>query len=165
MSDWQSDLIFLFKIWWTEQVYADDWTTKSLPDLIAARQACVAKLNVPEETLVKYKAWNFTDDELTRSYITCVFKEFGLFCDHEGFHIDRLVLQFKSGDDDDIQSRIERCTNKTDADTTNELWVFRAFKCFTADNLALVKSRMTKANWTQMGSLILVGNKKKTKVQ
>lgn len=76
-----------------KQVYADDeWTTKTKTDLIAARNACVTKLSVPEDALAKYKSWNFPDDDLTRAYITCIFKEFGLFCDHEGFHVDRLVF-------------------------------------------------------------------------
>lgn len=123
---------------------ADEWTTKSLPDLIAARTACVTKHDVPEDTLAKYKTWNFPDDELTRSYVTCIFKEFGLFCDHEGFHVDRLVLQFKTAHSVDIQPVVEKCIAKTDADTTNELWVFRAFKCFTAEHLPLVRAQLTK---------------------
>lgn len=125
------------------QVYADEWTTKSLRDLIAARTACVSKLNVPEDALAKYKKWEFADDDLTKAYVTCIFKEFGLFCDHEGFHVDRLVLQFKTGGAD-IQPIIEKCIEKTDADTTNEIWVFRSFRCFTAEHLPLVKAQLTK---------------------
>lgn len=102
--------------------------------------------NVPEETLAQYKTWNFPDDDLTRAYITCIFKEFGLFCDHEGFHADRLLLQFKIAHGVDIQSTVDKCITKTDADTTNELWVFRAFKCFTAEHLPLVRSQLTKKN-------------------
>lgn len=105
----------------------------------------MTKLSVPEDALAKYKSWNFPDDDLTKSYVTCIFKEFGLFCDHEGFHIDRLVLQFKTAHGLDIQPVVERCAVKTDADTTNEIWVFRAFKCFTAEHLPLVRAQLTKS--------------------
>lgn len=125
---------------------ADEWTTKGLSDLIAARQTCVAKFNVPEETLAQYKLWNFADNELTRSYVTCIFEEFGLFCTHEGFHKDRLVSQFKTAHGLEIESKIDQCIARTDADTTNEIWVFRAFKCFTAEHFSLVKTQLTKAD-------------------
>ncbi|KAG4068786.1 hypothetical protein HA402_002477 [Bradysia odoriphaga] len=125
-------------------VSADEWTPKALPDLLAARKECVSKLSVPSETLEQYKTWNFPDDELTRSYVTCIFKEFGLFCDHEGFHTDRLITQFQTAHGVDIKPKIDECVTKTDADTTNEIWVFRAFKCFTAQHFSLVQSQLTK---------------------
>ncbi|KAJ6637453.1 General odorant-binding protein 99a [Pseudolycoriella hygida] len=127
-------------------VVCAEWTTKSLPDLLAARTACVTKHNVPDDALEKYKAWTFPEDDLTRAYVTCIFKEFGLFCDHEGFHVDRLVLQFKTAHGLDVQPKVEDCATKRAEDTTNELWVFRAFKCFTAEHLPLVRAQLTKAN-------------------
>lgn len=136
----------LLNFFTNNQVYADDeWTVKTLPDLIAARTACVTKHDVPAEALEKYKAWNFPDDDATKTYVTCIFKEFGLFCDHEGFHIDRLTAQFKTAHGLDIQTVVEKCAEKTDADTTNEKWVFRAFKCFTAEHLPLVRAQLTKS--------------------
>lgn len=115
-----------------------------IPYSVLSLITCVAAHDVPAEALQKYKRWEFPEDELTKAYVTCIFKQFGLFCDHEGFHVDRLILQFKTANGIDIAPVVEKCVAKTDADTTNDLWVFRAFKCFTAEHLPLVRSQLTK---------------------
>lgn len=106
------------------------WNVKHFAELSVARNKCAASLNVPADVFAKYKNRILPDDPLTRSYVKCIFEELGVFSEQEGFLVERITSQFGFGSDSDGLLRLKNCAEKTDADTTNDIWAYRAFKCF-----------------------------------
>ncbi|XP_037031160.1 uncharacterized protein LOC119070787 [Bradysia coprophila] len=115
---------------WIATVLADDtWTVKHFSDLKLARNKCATTLNVPDDAFSNYQNRIFSDtDPLAKTYVKCVFEELGVFGDN-GFYVDRVVSQF--GTEASDAPRLEKCAAKTDTDTTDDIWAFSAFRCFT----------------------------------
>ncbi|KAG4076406.1 hypothetical protein HA402_005849 [Bradysia odoriphaga] len=117
---------------WIAAVLADEWTVKHSSDLKLARSKCATTLNVPDDAFSNYQQRIFSDsDPLAKAYIGCVFKELGVFGDN-GFYVDRVVSQFVTEPAD--AARLEKCSEKIDTDTSDDIWAFRAFRCFTKVN-------------------------------
>jgi len=110
----------------------DSWTVKHSSELKVIRNECARSLNVPDEVFTKYQNRNFSDsDPLDKSYVKCALEKLGVLGEN-GFYVDRVVLQF--GTDPSDRSRFEKCAERTDTDITNDIWAFRAFRCFTKIN-------------------------------
>lgn len=56
-----------------------------------------------------------------------MFEKLGVFGEN-GFYGNRVVAQFGAGPSD--APRLEKCTERIDTDTTNDIWAFRGFRCF-----------------------------------
>ncbi|KAG4070845.1 hypothetical protein HA402_011071 [Bradysia odoriphaga] len=124
---------FLVVLCWIAAVLADDtWTVRHFSELQSVRSKCATTLNVPDDTFSNYQKRIFSDsDPLAKAYIKCCFEELGLF-GNNGFYVDRVVSQF--GIEASDATRLEKCAAKIDADTSDEIWVFRAFRCFTKEH-------------------------------
>lgn len=94
-----------------------------------SRNKCATSLNVPDDVFSNYQKRIFSDsDALAKSYVKCIFEDLGIFGEN-GFYVDRVVSQF--GTESSDAPRLEKCTSKIDTDTSNDIWAFRAFRCFT----------------------------------
>lgn len=91
----------------------------------------MAKYEISEEQITKYKAWDFEDIELTHNYIHCVFSRMGLFDDNEGFSTERMVRQLtkNGGDEADIRAGIKLCVDETAALEGAAYKAYKGLKC------------------------------------
>lgn len=116
------------------QVLADDWAIQKHGDLLKYRTQCIAKYDIADEQLAKYKAWQFEDAELTHNYIYCVFGKLGLFDDATGFRKERIFQQLThsgGADEAEVRSLIDQCAAEAQAfDGTVAYKAYKGLKCF-----------------------------------
>ncbi|XP_055632156.1 general odorant-binding protein 99a-like [Toxorhynchites rutilus septentrionalis] len=121
-----------------------DFTVQTREDLLRYRSECASSLNIPEETVEKYKKWEFPEEDSTKCYIKCVFNKMHLFDDTTGPNVDNLVQQLAHGRDaDEVRAEVVKCVDKNTDDNACH-WAFRGFKCFQKNNLQLIKSSIKK---------------------
>ncbi|KAH8276503.1 hypothetical protein KR026_005250 [Drosophila bipectinata] len=127
---------------------AAEYKIRSVEDLQTARKECGASSKVTEALIAKYRSFEYPDDEITRSYIHCIFLKFELFDDAKGFNIDNLVAQLGQAAEDKtaVKADIEKCADKNEQKTAADAWAFRGFKCILGKNLPLVQSAIQKPN-------------------
>ncbi|KAL9899486.1 odorant-binding protein 99b [Glossina fuscipes fuscipes] len=123
----------------------DDYVVKTREDLLKFRDECSTKLNVPADLLEKYKKWQYPDDELTKCYMKCMFKNFGFFDENHGFDVHKIHKQLVGAHgaidhSDETHEKIAKCANKKPEDTDPCAWAYRGGVCFINSNLQLVKS-------------------------
>ncbi|XP_065089082.1 general odorant-binding protein 99a-like [Ochlerotatus camptorhynchus] len=125
-------------------VAAAEFTVSTTEDLQRFRTECVTSLNVPAESVEKFKKWEFPEDDMTMCYIKCVFNKMQLFDDTEGPLVDNLVQQLAHGRDaEEVRTEVLKCVDKNTDDNTCH-WAFRGFKCFQKNNLSLIKASIKK---------------------
>lgn len=138
------------------QTYAE-YKISTGADLHKYRDACKTELSIPDETIEQFKKWTFDDDK-SACYIHCVFKHMDLYDDESGFHVsflahsflrhksektyaqqvDNLVTQLGQGRTDDVRTSVEGCVDNTITDHCER--AFAGFKCFSKNNLRMIKS-------------------------
>ncbi|EDW35652.1 GL17379 [Drosophila persimilis] len=125
---------------------ADEYKLRTAEDLQTVRKECGEANKVTEALVAKYKTFEYPDDEITRSYIQCIFHKFDLFDDTKGFKIDNLVAQLGQGKEDKaaLKADIEKCADKNEQKSSANAWAFRGFKCFLGKNLPLVQAAVQK---------------------
>lgn len=121
------------------KVYAEEeWRVQTHDDLIKYRGECVTALSISDEQVAKYRKWEFSDDETTHKYISCVFVKMGLFQEEKGFIVEHLVKQLAhSRDAAEVETEVTKCAEKKDATSAN--WAYKGFACFRAAHLDLIQ--------------------------
>ena len=71
-------LFFIFAI------AAAEFVVQTGEDLGKYREECVAELDIPAESVVEYKKWQFTPEGKTPCYIRCIFTKMMIFDDEHG---------------------------------------------------------------------------------
>jgi len=92
----------------------DHYVVKTSEDLLSYRNKCVEELDVPKDLVELYKKWEYPDNEKTHCYMKCIFEQFGLFDEQQGFNINNIHHQL-SGDDadhtDETHKKIADCAD------------------------------------------------------
>lgn len=106
------------------------------------RGECVKALGIPDETVEKFKKWDFEDTPLVHQYFECIFEKFGFYTKADGFNVsyihkqvDPNVTHENHGDNNEVHTKIQKCADLE----KNDAYAYHAAKCFINENLHLVK--------------------------
>ncbi|XP_039971098.1 general odorant-binding protein 99a-like [Bactrocera tryoni] len=108
----------------------DDWVPKTEAELDAISPECLRDFPLSKEQLQKYTSLVYPEEEAIRKYSLCITKKLGFFSEHEGYHVDRVVNQFKIDlDEAEVAAIAERCTDKNVEGSSVHVWAYRIHKC------------------------------------
>ncbi|CAD6992773.1 unnamed protein product [Ceratitis capitata] len=127
--------------------YADDeWTVKQAAEIKEIRQECLKENPLGDEYIQKMKSFEYPDEEPVRKYLLCTAKKLGIFCVHEGYHVDRIAKQFKMDlDEAEVIAIAEGCVDKNEQGSSADVWAYRGHKCLMASKIGdRVKSYIKK---------------------
>ncbi|XP_055907729.1 general odorant-binding protein 99a-like [Eupeodes corollae] len=111
-------------------VVADEWVPKKFEEIKGIRAECLASNPLSTEQVDSLKAFIYPDEEPVRKYIQCCSEKLEIFCEHEGYHVDRIVKQFKlKMDEAEATAIVEKCVDKNEQKSSADVWVFRGHKC------------------------------------
>ncbi|XP_011210420.1 general odorant-binding protein 99a-like [Bactrocera neohumeralis] len=117
--------------------YADEeWVPKNVAQIKAIRQECIKDFPLSEEYIQKMKNFEYPDEEPVRKYLLCTAKKLGVFCEHEGYHADRVAKQFKMDlDEAEVIAIAEGCADKNVEGSSADVWAYRGHKCVMASKI------------------------------
>lgn len=76
------------------------------------------------------KNLEYPDEEPVRKYLLCTAEKLGVFCEHEGFHANRIAKQFKMDlDEAEVLAIAEGCVDKNEEGSSPDVWAYRGHKC------------------------------------
>ncbi|XP_055850712.1 general odorant-binding protein 99a [Episyrphus balteatus] len=128
--------IFLVVLALVGAVLAEEWVPKKLNDIKEIRSECLVSNPLSADQLTAMRNLVYPDEEAVREYLLCVCKKWEIFCEHEGWHVDRIVKQFKLSLDEAEATRIaEGCADKNEQKSSAAAWVYRGHKCLMASKI------------------------------
>nr|AMY98995.1 odorant binding protein 5 [Carpomya vesuviana] len=129
----------------------DEWHVKTAADIKVIRQECIKEFPLSQEYIQKMKNFEYPDEEPVRQYLLCTAKKLGIFCEHEGYHADRVAKQFKMDlDEAEVLAIAEGCVDKNEQGSSPDVWAYRGHKCLMASKVgekvrAYIKKRAEEA--------------------
>ncbi|XP_067616608.1 general odorant-binding protein 99a-like [Eurosta solidaginis] len=129
----------------------DDWKAKTSADIKLIRQECIKDFPLTEQDIQNMRNFIYPNEEPVRKYLLCTAKKLGIFCEHEGYHADRVAKQFKMDmDEDEVLDIAQSCADKNEQGSSVDVWAYRGHKCLMAskvgDNVkAYIKKRTEEA--------------------
>ncbi|KAL5284372.1 Obp99a.2 family protein [Megaselia abdita] len=104
-------LIFLVAV----TLASAEYTVKTKEVIIAYRDECVKDLDIPEETVEKFKKLEYEDTPLVHKYASCMFEKFGFYTKEDGFDVNFLqkqVDQVNQEERDELHDKIQKCVDE-----------------------------------------------------
>ncbi|KAH8283846.1 hypothetical protein KR054_003458 [Drosophila jambulina] len=129
-----------------------EWTPKTGEDIKKIRIECLKEHPLSSDQINQLKQLIFPDEEDVRKYLTCTATKLDIFCEHEGYHADRLAKQFKMDLTEEEALRIAQgCIDNNAQKSSVDEWAFRGHQCLMASKIgdkvkAFVRAKQEEAN-------------------
>ncbi|ALC46197.1 Obp99c [Drosophila busckii] len=128
-----------------------EWVSKNADQIKEIRRECLKEHPLKEEQILKLKALEFPDETEVRQYLLCTALKLDIFCEHEGYHADRLAKQFKMDLTEEEALQIAQgCVDANEQKDPADVWAFRGHKCMMASKVgdrvkAYIKAKQAEA--------------------
>ncbi|XP_036324631.1 general odorant-binding protein 99a [Rhagoletis pomonella] len=114
----------------------EEWNVKTAADIKVIRQECIKEFPLSQEYIQKMKNFEYPDEEPVRKYLLCTAKKLGIFCEHQGYHADRVAQQFKMDlDEAEVLAIAESCVDNNQQGSSPDVWAYRGHKCLMASKV------------------------------
>ncbi|XP_018799094.1 PREDICTED: general odorant-binding protein 99a-like [Bactrocera latifrons] len=119
------------------RTYAEEeWRPKNAAEVNVIRQECLKDFPLSEEELQKVKNFEYSDEEPARKVLLCTVKKLGVFCERDGYNVDRVTKQFKMDlDEAEALSIVEGCMDKNLEGSSADVWAYRGHECVVASKI------------------------------
>ncbi|XP_055381160.1 uncharacterized protein LOC129611816 [Condylostylus longicornis] len=104
---------------------------KTPAEIKTAREDCWKELNLSEEQVESMKKYEYPDEVAIHNAVKCTGLKLDLWCEHEGFHKEDLIVQFGEA----ATPVINKCLTKRNEDDTLEKWAWHDWKCLAENGL------------------------------
>ncbi|XP_037948913.1 general odorant-binding protein 99a-like [Teleopsis dalmanni] len=129
-----------------------DWNPKTASEIKEIRVECVKEHPLTEDVIAKMKQFDYPDVESVRKYLLCTATKMDIFCEHEGYHPDRVAKQFRMDlDESEALTIVEGCVDKNEQGSPVDVWAFRGHQCIMRSKIgdkvkAYIKKRLEEAS-------------------
>ncbi|KAL5284374.1 Obp99a.2 family protein [Megaselia abdita] len=117
-----------------------EYTVKTKDDLIAYRDECVKALDIPAESVEKFKKLEFEDTPLVHKYASCMFEKFGFYTKEDGFNVNFLHKQVdpevnhdNHGEHNELHHKIQKCVDE------GKTCAYTVGQCLLKEDIQIIK--------------------------
>nr|ALZ41692.1 odorant binding protein 15 [Liriomyza sativae] len=108
---------------------ADEWQPVNPERFPEIHNICNKKSPLTEENIEKiYVKFEFNNEPSVREYILCTVTEMKTFCEHDGFHAERVAQQFPNHKEE-VAKHVTECNDKNEQKSPLDEWCYREHQC------------------------------------
>lgn len=97
---------------------------------------CLKEHPLSSDQISQLKQLIFPNEEDVRKYLTCTATKLDIFCEHEGYHADRLAKQFKMDlTEAEALEIAQGCIDNNSQKSSVDEWAFRGHQCLMASKI------------------------------